>query len=197
MKYILFLCMIYLSGCVSTIDLRSIPVEPVVDATNLKKSPLRAGLVIPDDFKSYQYAIESYSILYGGSKYVGNIDVGKKLTLAVYNIVSSKYSSISLANTVSGLDSVDIYFVPYISEMNFSAPSNGMGYFSVSIDFGINVYDKNRNLMHKIVVQKSGTKSMVTGSFVNDSMYEMAYAASNESFQDAIGKLIEDMEKVL
>ena len=120
----IFLCItaLLLSGC-GTMDMRKISVEPKISTENIRKSSLKAGLILKEHFTDYKYNFETGKQLYLLAKVRGEIDIGKNLSNALYGIVSSKFKSVSMGRNINEIDDVDIYFVPRIKSFEFLPPT--------------------------------------------------------------------------
>ena len=190
-----FLCItaLLLSGC-GTMDMRKISVEPKISTENIRKSSLRAGLVLKEHFTDYKYNFETGEQLYLGAKVRGEIVIGKNLSNALYGIVSSKFKSVSMGRNINEIDDVDIYFVPNIKSFTYSPPYTGLSSHSASLELEIEIYGRDGKLQHRISVKQAGSRSLFN-QFALKTNYDMACGAVNEAINNALkeftGKLNE------
>jgi len=186
-KCTLFLCItvLFLSGC-STMDMRKISVEPKISTENIRKSSLKAGLILDDQFTSYKYEFETGRQIYLLSTVRGEVEIGKNVSQAFYGIVSSKFKSVSISkNIINDIDDVDIYFVPNIKSFTYSPPSTGLGSHAASLELEIAIYGRNGKLQHRINIKKDGSRSNFN-QFALKTNYDMACGAVNEAINNTL-----------
>lgn len=183
----LFLCItaLLLSGCSSTMDMRKISVEPKISTENIRKSSLKAGLILNDQFTNYKYNFETGKQLYLLAKVRGEIDIGKNLSNALYGIVSSKFKSVSMGSNINEIDDVDIYFVPRIKSFEFSPPYTGMGSYTAAIELETEIFNGDGKLQHRINIKQDGSRSTFN-QFALKTNYDMACGAVNEAINNTL-----------
>jgi len=193
MKMLLPLCFItlFIFGC-GTIDMRKISVDPKISTENIKKSSLKAGLLLDDRFTSYKYAFETGKQLYLRATVKGEIEIGKNLSQALYGIVSSKFGNVAIAHDVSEIHDADIYFVPRIKSFTYSPPYTGMSSHTATVELETEIFDGNGLLLRSFSIKQYGSRSMFN-QFVMETNYEMAHYAVNE----AIDNLLKEFSRKL
>jgi hypothetical protein len=192
-KITLFLCItvLLLSAC-GTIDMRKISVEPKISTENMKKSSLKAGLLLNDRITNYKYAFETGKQAFLMSNVKGEIDVGKNLSQALYVIVSSKFGNVAVARDVSEIHDVDLYFVPRIKSFKYSPPFTGMSSHTATVELETEIFAGDGRRQHSFIVEADGSRSMLN-QFKMETNYDMAHYAVNE----AIDKLLMEFSRKL
>ena len=188
-KTVLLLCLItlFLAGCGGIIDMRKISVEPKISIENMKKSSLKAGLLLDDKFTGYKYVFESGKQLFLMATVKGEIEIGKNLSQALYGIVSSKFGNVAIAHDVSEIHDVDIYFVPRIKSFTYSPPYTGGSSHTATVELEMEIFEGNGRLLRSFSIKQYGSRSMFN-QFLMQTNYEMAHGAVNE----AIDNLLEE-----
>ena len=195
MKTLLPLCFItlFIFGC-GTIDMRKISVDPKISTENIKKSSLKAGLLLDDRFTNYKYAFETDKQLYLMSTVKGEIVIGKNLSQALYGIVSSKFGNIAIVHDVSEIHEVDIYFVPRIKSFTYSPPFTGMSSHTATAELETEIFAGNGQRLRSFIVKGKGSRNMLN-QLIMETNYEMAHYAVNEAIDNLLtdfsGKLDE------
>lgn len=192
-KFTLFLCItvLLLSAC-GTIDMRKISVEPKISTENMKKSSLKAGLLLNDRLTSYKYVFETGKQVFLMANVKGEIDVGKNLSQALYGIVSSKFGNVAVARNVSEIHDVDLYFVPRIKSFKYSPPFTGMGSHTAAVELETEIFAVDGRQQRSFIVEADGSRSMLN-QFKMETNYDMAHYAVNE----AIDKLLKEFSRKL
>lgn len=192
-KFTLFLCItvLLLSAC-GTIDMRKISVEPKISTENMKKSSLKAGLLLNDRFTNYKYAFETGKQAFLMSNVKGEIDVGKNLSQALYVIVSSKFGNVAVARDVSEIHDVDLYFVPRIKSFKYSPPFTGMSSHTAAVELETEIFAGDGRRQRSFIIEADGSRSMLN-QFKMETNYDMAHYAVNE----AIDKLLMEFSRKL
>jgi len=193
-KTVLLLCLItlFLAGCGGIIDMRKISVEPKISTENMKKSSLKAGLLLDDKFTGYKYVFETGKQLFLMATVKGEIEIGKNLSQALYGIVSSKFGNVFIARNGSEMHDVDIYFVPRIKSFTYSPPYTGMSSHTATMALETEIFDGNGRLLRSFSIKQYGSRSMFN-QFVMQTNYEMARGAVNE----AIDNLLKEFSRKL
>ncbi len=193
-KTVLLLCLItlFLAGCGGIIDMRKISVEPKISTENMKKSSLKAGLLLDDKFTGYKYVFETGKQIFLMATVKGEIEIGKNLSQAIYGIVSSKFGNIAIVHDVSEIHNVDIYFVPRIKSFTYSPPPTGMSSHTATVELETEIFDGNGRLLRSFSIKQYGSRSMFN-TFVMQTNYEMARGAVNE----AIDNLLKEFSRKL
>ena len=193
-KSVLMLCLIalFLSGCGGVMNMRKISVEPRISTENMKKSSLKAGLLLDDKFTSYKYVFETGNQIFLMAIVKGEIEIGKNLSQALYGIVSSKFGNIAIARDVSEIHDVNIYFVPRIKSFTYSPPYTGMSSHTATVELEKEIFDGNGRLLRSFSIKQYGSRSMFN-QFVMQTNYEMARGAVNE----AINNLLKEFPRKL
>jgi len=193
-KIVLLLCLItlFLAGCGGIIDMRKISVEPKISTENMKKSSLKAGLLLDDKFTGYKYVFETGKQIFLMATVKGEIEIGKNLSQALYGIVSSKFGNVFIARNGSEMHDVDIYFVPRIKSFTYSPPFTGMSSHTATMELETEIFDGNGRLLRSFSIKQYGSRSMFN-QFVMQTNYEMARGAVNE----AIDNLLKEFSRKL
>ena len=191
----LFLCItaLLLSGC-GTMDMRKISVEPKISTENIRKSSLKAGLILKEHFTDYKYNFETGKQLYLLAKVRGEIDIGKNLSNALYGIVSSKFKSVSMGRNINEIDDVDIYFVPNIKSFTYSPPYTGLSSHSASFEFETEIFSRDGKLQHRINIKQEGSRSNFN-QLVGKANYDMACGAVNEAIDNALKEFTDKLNE--
>jgi hypothetical protein len=187
-KSVLLLCLIalFLSGCGGgIIDMRKISVEPKISTENMKKSSLKAGLLLDDKFTGYKYVFETGKQLFLMATVKGEIEIGKNLSQALYGIVSSKFGNVAIVHDVSEIHNVDIYFVPRIKSFTYSPPPTGMSSHTATVELETEIFDGNGRRLRSFSIKQYGSRSMFN-TFVMQTNYEMARGAVNEAIDNLL-----------
>ncbi|HBR21717.1 MAG TPA: hypothetical protein DD713_04005 [Nitrospiraceae bacterium] len=175
-------------------DMRKISVEPKISTENIRKSSLRAGLVLKEHFTDYKYNFETGKQIFLLAKVRGEIDIGKNLSNALYGIVSSKFKSVSMGSNINEIDDVDIYFVPNIKSFTYSPPYTGLSSHSASLELEIEIYGRDGKLQHRINVKQEGSRS-VFNQFALKTNYDMACSAVNEAINNALKEFTDKLNE--
>jgi len=193
-KIVLLLCLItlFLAGCGGIIDMRKISVEPKISTENMKKSSLKAGLLLDDKFTGYKYVFETGKQIFLMATVKGEIEIGKNLSQALYGIVSGKFGNVFIARNGSEMHDVDIYFVPRIKSFTYSPPFTGMSSHTATMELETEIFDGNGRLLRSFSIKQYGSRSMFN-QFVMQTNYEMARGAVNE----AIDNLLKEFSRKL
>lgn len=173
-------------------NMRKISVEPRISTENMKKSSLKAGLLLDDKFTSYKYVFETGNQIFLMAIVKGEIEIGKNLSQALYGIVSSKFGNIAIARDVSEIHDVNIYFVPRIKSFTYSPPYTGMSSHTATVELETETFDGNGRLLRSFSIKQYGSRSMFN-QFVMQTNYEMARGAVNE----AINNLLKEFPRKL
>ena len=195
MKTLLPLCFItlFIFGC-GTIDMRKISVDPKISTENIKKSSLKAGLLLDDRFTNYKYAFETGKQIFLMATVKGEIEIGKNLSQALYGIVSSKFGNIAIVHDVSEIHEVDIYFVPRIKSFTYSPPFTGMSSHTATAELETEIFAGNGQRLRSFIVKGKGSRNMLN-QLIMETNYEMAHYAVNEAIDNLLtdfsGKLDE------
>ena len=195
-KTVLLLCLIalFLAGCGGIIDMRKISVEPKISTENMKKSSLKAGLLLDDRFTNYKYAFETDKQIFLMATVKGEIEIGKNLSQALYGIVSSKFGNIAIVHDVSEIHEVDIYFVPRIKSFTYSPPFTGMSSHTATAELETEIFAGNGQRLRSFIVKGMGSRSMLNQLLlIMETNYEMAHYAVNE----AIDNLLKEFSRKL
>lgn len=186
-KTVLLLCLItlFLAGCGGITDMRKISVEPKISTENMKKSSLKAGLLLDDKFTSYKYVFETGKQIFLMATVKGEIEIGKNLSQALYGIVSSKFGYVAIVHDVSEIHDVDIYFVPRIKSFTYSPPFTGMGSHTATVELETEIFDGNGRLLRSFSIKQYGSRSMFN-TFLMQTNYEMARGAVNEAIDNLL-----------
>lgn len=192
-KNALLLCIfaLFISGC-STMDMRKISIEPKISTENMQKNPLKAGLLLNDEFTNYKYEFETGPQVYMLSTVRGEMAIGKNLSHALYGLVSSKFGNVLMGRDASEMDTMDLYFAPHIKSFTFSPPFTGMGSFISTMELETEVFDTNGQLLRKISVKQQGSSSMM-----NQLLMKTNYEMASDAVNDAIDKTLADFSKQL
>ncbi|MCX5717969.1 MAG: hypothetical protein NTW44_06635 [Nitrospirae bacterium] len=172
--------------------MRKISVEPKISTENMKKSSLKAGLLLNDRLTSYKYAFETGKQVFLMANVKGEIDVGKNLSQALYGIVSSKFGNVAVARDVSEIHDVDLYFVPRIKSFKYSPPFTGMGSHIAAVELETEIFAGDGRRQRSFIVEADGSRSMLN-QFKMETNYDMAHYAVNE----AIDKLLKEFSRKL
>jgi hypothetical protein len=193
-KTVLLLCLItlFLAGCGGIIDMRKISVEPKISTENMKKSSLKAGLLLDDKFTGYKYVFETGKQIFLMATVKGEIEIGKNLSQALYGIVSSKFGNVAIVHDVSEIHNVDIYFVPRIKSFTYLPPFTGMSSHTATVELETEIFDGNGRLLRSFSIKQYGNRSMFN-QFAMQTNYEMARGAVNE----AIDNLLKEFSRKL
>ncbi len=193
-KTVLLLCLItlFLAGCGGIIDMRKISVEPKISTENMKKSSLKAGLLLDDKFTGYKYVFETGKQIFLMATVKGEIEIGKNLSQSLYGIVSSKFGNVAIARDVSEIHDVNMYFVPRINSFTYSPPPTGMSSHTATVELETEIFDGNGRLLRSFSIKQYGSRSMFN-TFVMQTNYEMARGAVNE----AIDNLLKEFSRKL
>lgn len=190
-----FLCItaLLLSGC-GTMDMRKISVEPKISTENIRKSSLKAGLVLKEHFTDYKYNFETGNQIFMLSKVRGEVEIGKNLSNAFYGIVSSKFKSVSIVTNINEIDDVDIYFVPNIKSFTYSPPYTGLSSHSASLKLEIEIYGRDGKLQHRINIKQDGSRSMFN-QFLAKTNYDMSRDTVNEAIDNALKEFTDKLNE--
>lgn len=175
-------------------DMRKISVEPKISTENIRKSSLRAGLILKEHFTDYKYNFETDKQIFLLAKVRGEIEIGKNLSKALYGIVSSKFKSVSMGSNINEIDDVDIYFVPNIKSFTYSPPYTGLSSHSASLELEIEIYGRDGKLQHRINIKQDGSRSMFN-QFALKTNYEMACGAVNEAIDNAFKEFTDKLNE--
>jgi hypothetical protein len=189
---LLYLITLFIAGCGGIIDMRKISVEPKISTGNMKKSSLKAGLLLDDKFTGYKYVFETGKQLFLTANVKGEIEIGKNLSQALYGIVSGKFGNVAIAHDIGEIHNVDIYFVPRIKSFTYSPPYTGMSSHTATVELETEIFDGNGRLLRSFSVKQNGSRSMFN-QFVMQTNYEMARGAVNE----AIDNLLKEFSRKL
>jgi hypothetical protein len=173
-------------------NMRKISVEPKFSTENTKRSSLKAGLLLDKKFTDYKYAFETGMQLFLLANVKGEIDVGKNLSQALYGIVSSKFGNVAVANEVSEIHDVDIYFVPRIKSFKYSPPFTGIGSHTAVVELETGIFDGNGQLLRSFSVKRDGSRNVIN-QIKMETNYDMAHYAVNE----AIDNLLKEFSRKL
>ena len=186
-KTVLLLCFIalFLAGCGGSIDMRKISVEPKISTENIKKSSLKAGLLLDDKFTSYKYIFETGKQIFLLATVKGEIEIGKNLSQALYGIVSSKFGNVAIARDVSEIHDVNMYFVPRIKSFTYSPPYTGVSSHAATVELETEIFDGNGRLLRSFSIEQHGSRSMFN-QFVMQTNYDMACGAVNEAIDNLL-----------
>ncbi len=192
-KAVLLLCLIalFLSGC-ATMDMRKISVEPKISTENMKKSSLKAGLLLDDKFTNFKYTFKTGNQLFLMASVKGEIDVGKSLSQALYGIVSSKFGNVAIAQDAREIQDVSVYFVPRIKYFNYSPPFTGLSSHTADAELETEIFAGNGQRLRSFIVKGKGSRNMIN-QLIMETNYEMAHYAVNE----AIDNLLKEFSRKL
>jgi len=193
-KFLLVLTLIalFVPACSDTMNMRKISIEPKISTENVKKSPLKAGLLLNDEFTNYKYTFKTGTQMYLMAKVEGEIDVGKNLSQALYGIVSNKFGNVAMANDASDIHDVDFYFVPRIKSFKYEPPYTGLSSHVTTVELETDVIGADGKRMRTISVKQEGTRSMFN-QFKMQTNYDMAAGSVNE----AIDNLLQEFSRKL
>lgn len=189
--FLLSLIALFLSAC-GTIDMRKISVDPKIPTGDMKKSSLKAGLLLDDTFTSYKYTFETGKQIFLMANVKGEIDVGKNLSQALYGIVSSKFGNIAVAHDAKDIQEVDVYFVPRIKSFTYSPAYTGMSSHTASVELETEIFAGNGQRQRSFIVKAEGSRSMFN-QIIMETNYDMAHYAVNE----AIDNLLKEFSRKL
>ncbi|MCX5832810.1 MAG: hypothetical protein NT140_13170 [Deltaproteobacteria bacterium] len=196
-KTVLLLCLItlFLAGCGGIIDMRKISVEPKISTENMKKSSLKAGLLLDDKFTGYKYVFETGKQIFLMANVKGEIEIGKNLSQALYGIVSSKFGNVAIVNDVREIHNVDIYFVPRIKSFTYSPPYTGMSSHAATVELETEIFDGNGRLVGSFSIKQFGSRNMFN-QFVMQTNYEMAHGAVNEAIDNLLNEFSRKLDEL-
>jgi hypothetical protein len=196
-KTVFLLCLItlFLAGCGGIIDMRKISVEPKISTENMKKSSLKAGLLLDDKFTGYKYVFETGKQLFLKANVKGEIEIGKNLSQALYGIVSSKFGNVAIAHDIGEIHNVDIYFVPRIKSFTYSPPYTGMSSHTATVELETEIFDGNGRLLRSFSIKQYGSRSMFN-QFVMQTNYEMARGAVNEAIDNLLNEFSRKLDEL-
>jgi hypothetical protein len=158
----------------------------------MKKSSLKAGLLLDDKFTGYKYVFDTGKQIFLMAAVKGEIEIGKNLSQALYGIVSSKFGNVAIVRDVSEIHDVDIYLVPRIKSFTYSPPYTGMSSHAATVELETEIFDGNGRLVRSFSIKQYGSRSMFN-QFVMQTNYEMARGAVNE----AIDNLLKEFSRKL
>ncbi len=195
-KTVLLFCLIafFLAGCGGMMDMRKISVEPRISTENMKKSSLKAGLLLNDQFTNYKYTFETGTQIFLMARVRGEIEIGKNLSQALYGLISSKFGNVAITRDVSEMRDIDIYFVPHIKSFTYSPPYTGMSSHAATVELEAEIFDKNGRLLRMISVKQEGSRSMFN-QLTMQTNYEMASGAVNEAIDNALNDFSKKLDE--
>ncbi|MDI6687554.1 MAG: hypothetical protein QME06_04960 [Desulfobacterales bacterium] len=173
-------------------DMRKISVEPKISTENMKKSSLKAGLLLDDKFTNFKYTFKTGNQLFLLSSVKGEIDVGKNLFQAIYGIVSSKFGNVAIAQDAKDIRDVSVYFVPRIKYFNYSPPFTGLSSHTADAELETEIFTGNGQRLRSFIVKGKGSRS-VLNQLIMETNYDMAHYAVNE----AIDNLLKEFSRKL
>jgi hypothetical protein len=187
-KNVFLFCLIalFLSGC-GTMNMRKISVEPKYSTENIKKSSMKAGLLLDDHFTNYKYNFETEVQLYQMANVKGEIDIGKNLSQALYGIVSSKFGNVVIAKEASEIHDVDLYLVPRIKSFKYSPPYTGFSSHNVSMEMEIEIFAGDGMRQRSFIIKADGSR-LAFNQILFETNYEMAHYAVNEAINNTLNE---------
>jgi len=191
---LLSLIMVFLCGC-GTMDMRKISADPKIPTESMKKSSLKAGLVLDDQFTNYQYAFETGKQLFLMANVKGEIDVGKNLSPALYRIVASKFGNAAVAREASEIHDVDMYLVPRIKSFKYSPPYTGMSSHTATVELETEIFAGNGRRISSFGIKQNGSRSMLN-QFKMETNYEMAQYAVSEAIENLLQEFSRKLDEL-
>jgi len=196
-KTVLLLCLIalFLSGCGGTIDMRKVSVEPKIPTENMKKSSLKAGLLLDNKFTNYKYVFETGKQIFLMANVKGEIDIGKNLSQALYGIVSSKFGNVAIVHDAGEIHDVDIYFVPRIKSFTYSPAFTGMSSHTATVELETEIFNGKGQQQRSFIVKADGSRSMLN-QIIMETNYDMARYAVNEAIDNLLKGFSNKLEEL-
>jgi hypothetical protein len=161
----------------------------------MKKSSLKAGLLLDDKFTGYKYVFETGKQIFLMANVKGEIEIGKNLSQALYGIVSSKFGNVAIVNDVREIHNVDIYFVPRIKSFTYSPPYTGMSSHAATVELETEIFDGNGRLVGSFSIKQFGSRNMFN-QFVMQTNYEMAHGAVNEAIDNLLNEFSRKLDEL-
>jgi hypothetical protein len=168
-------------------DLRKISIAPKISTENMKKSSLKAGLLLNEQFTNYKYTFKTGSQVYLMAKVQGEMEIGKNLSHALYGLVASKFGNVAIAHDVSEIHDVDLYFGPRIKSFKYSPPFTGISSHTAAVELETEIFAGNGQLQRSFIVEANGSRSMFN-QFKMETNYDMAHYAVNEAIDNLLNE---------
>jgi hypothetical protein len=191
-KTLLLFCaaLLLLSGC--AMDLRKISFDPKITTDNLRKSSLRAGLVLDEKLTGFKHSFQTGTRAFMLSSVRGEMEIGKTLSQALYGIIASKFGNVTLGGGPGEMADADVYFVSRIKAFEFSPPHTGYGSYDAMIELETDVVERNGGRRRKIAALGRGSGSMLQ-QFKLTTTSDIAAGALN----DAVDNVLKDFSAKL
>ena len=175
--------------------MRKVSVEPKIPTENMKKSSLKAGLLLDNKFTNYKYVFETGKQIFLMANVKGEMDIGKNLSQALYGIVSSKFGNVAIVNDAGEIHDVDIYFVPRIKSFTYSPAYTGMSSHTATVELETEIFDGKGKLLRSFIVKADGSRSMLY-QIIMETNYDMARYAVNEAIDNLLKGFSRKLEEL-
>ncbi len=203
---ILIMISLFFTGCsksMTTVNFREISIEPKFSIQHKEKIQAGVGLFLPQKFRDYNYQIEQSGI--GKlANYEGNISIGRNMSLAFYQLMTSLFSHVIILEEYdrqTKLNDPDISFVavPGIELFDFKVPRTNLSDYKVRLGLGCTFYDRDGALISLIVKTAEKNLGAFTALSKDGGLHGAVKTLVQDAFQDAINQIaiqiLEDRSK--
>jgi hypothetical protein len=174
--------------------------------------PEEVGLHIPAELKEYRHAFQQKTAFYAAT---GDIELGRILSLAMYNVLASSFRGLRFVNDYSpgrplSGTGIRLIAVPEMVTFRFVAPSTNLSPYLAHVVLGWVFYGADGAALHRL--RASGESSYGMGEMIRDgsgfsfakrglSPYQIMQGTITAAIETALQRLAEQIvlerEKIL